>query len=675
MGKELVISETFALCGWDVSFEELKWIAEWQYVNGVNLLCPHLEAYSLRGLRKRDYPPSLFYQQSWWNEWRLFNDYFARLGALLTSGKSVTPILLIHPIKSAWIAYNGTNSPELQQLDADFLRISEILSDLHLDYHYGDETLLREFGRVENGRFIVGRCEYQMVILPSMLTIDESTVNLLEEFAVNGGKIIRFGDFPGLCQGMLSQKTALLKEKTYGFNNIEEFQILADAMDLRTISISQNAKEIEAIHYRQRDLGDRQCFFLVNHDQKQSFNATIRFPNQWTVRRFNPETAALEEIEFHYSENNTVMELQFLPMQSHVLLLEQASSPYTQLIIPNIRRLLPGNQWNIEQMDLNSYTLDYCCYQVNQEEWKGPVPVIKLMELLLRRKEDCQVALRFSFEANLDLQCNRELWLVLETAAEFEISVNGHLIQYQDWGWWKDRSFQKVPIKPYVQPGRNEIILKRFFYQNPHVYEILFGENVLETEKNKLTFDVELESIYLVGDFGVYSQSEYIAGDRNSCFTLGPFELRNQPLMVQSGNLTPQGFCFFAGSITLSQVIQLGPIGDERIILDLGKPYAVVSKLFCNQQLVKALPWAPFQVDISDFVHEGPNQISLCLFAGNRNLLGPHHHIDGEVYFVGPSSFTEKSGWAEGKIGKPIWREGYNFVVFGVKNGSRDDIP
>ena len=37
-----------------------------------------------------------------------------------------------------------------------------------------------------------------------------------------------------------------------------------------------------------------------------------------------------------------------------------------------------------------------------------------------------------------------------------------------------------------------------------------FGKNVLETERNKLTYDTELESLYLIGDFGVYSDGEYV---------------------------------------------------------------------------------------------------------------------------------------------------------------------
>ena len=37
LGKRKVLTESFALTGWNVSFEELKWIMEWQYVNGVNM--------------------------------------------------------------------------------------------------------------------------------------------------------------------------------------------------------------------------------------------------------------------------------------------------------------------------------------------------------------------------------------------------------------------------------------------------------------------------------------------------------------------------------------------------------------------------------------------------------------------------------------------------------------
>ena len=42
LGKKHVLTETFACAGWDVTPKELKRIAEWQYVNGVNQMCQHL---------------------------------------------------------------------------------------------------------------------------------------------------------------------------------------------------------------------------------------------------------------------------------------------------------------------------------------------------------------------------------------------------------------------------------------------------------------------------------------------------------------------------------------------------------------------------------------------------------------------------------------------------------
>ena len=66
MGKKEVLSETFALAGHNVGFDDLKEIYQWQMVHGITKLCQHLEGYSLEGLRKRDYPPAMYYQQPWW---------------------------------------------------------------------------------------------------------------------------------------------------------------------------------------------------------------------------------------------------------------------------------------------------------------------------------------------------------------------------------------------------------------------------------------------------------------------------------------------------------------------------------------------------------------------------------------------------------------------------------
>ncbi|MCK5326955.1 MAG: glycoside hydrolase, partial [Candidatus Latescibacteria bacterium] len=56
-GKERTLSEMYGCSGQNFSFEGQKWIADWHFVNAINTVNPHLSLYTMRGARKRDYPP------------------------------------------------------------------------------------------------------------------------------------------------------------------------------------------------------------------------------------------------------------------------------------------------------------------------------------------------------------------------------------------------------------------------------------------------------------------------------------------------------------------------------------------------------------------------------------------------------------------------------------------
>ena len=648
LDKKFVLSETFALCGWDVSFEELKWIAEWQFVNGVNLLCPHLEGYSLRGLRKRDYPPSLFYQQSWWEEYRMFNDYFARLSVLLTSGKNATSTLLLHPIKSAWIAYNHKNNEILDNLNQNFVWATEALAGLHVDHHYGDETIIGKYGKVEQDKFIIGKCEYKTIIMPSMITIDEKTLELLLLFLDNGGKILSVGDLPKYCEGKSNSKIEYLKEKVMciGESNKALYEYLKE-IQLDTISISDQNGEIDCIHYQQRDMGNTQVFYMVNHDQNNTFEAEITIKGKGQVKKYLVESSKVENIAYVHESDNTKFKLKFLPMQSYVVFYENNVDETVEIKELNVRKIELKKQWEIDSVDFNSLTLDYCCYCVGGGEWSEPTPIIKLMDTLLSLKRSCNVAMKFNFNINMDLCKNQEMFTIIESAAEFQIFINGIEVKYIDCGWWKDSSFKKVNIKAFVRNGSNEIILKRNFYQSSKVYDMIFGENILESEINKLTYDVELESIYIVGDFLVSSQSKYTYGERKAVFTEGPFEIVEKCNRIKSGDFSQQGYSFFAGSMKLSQQIDVKKDDEERIVVDFNTLCAPMSKIYVNNVPLKCLCWQPYSVDITDYVKEGSNKLTLEIFASNRNLLGPHHNSGGEIHVVGPSSFGDEGGWSD----------------------------
>lgn len=680
LGKPFVLTESYALSGWDVSFEDLKWIAEWQYVNGVNLMCQHLQGYTIRGLRKRDYPPSLFIQQPWWNEYKIFNDYLARLGVVLSHGKQVVDVLVIHPIQSGWVAYDGTKNQTIQKLDEDFAELSEMLSGLHVDYHFGDETLMKRHAKVDGNKLHVGKMSYKVVVLPSMLNISDSTVKILHKFIEGGGVVISAGTFPKWCAGKTSDELARLKAcVTTCCLDLKSVKSILTELHVSSISIEEigsRGSQVVDIHYQERVIDGEHIYFMVNHSE-DTFQTIVTLPRTGHVKQLTAEDGQFSDIDYTCVDNTTQIQLKFLPRQSYLIMLSSSKKREVVLSKPDYQELKLADEWTVSEMDLNSLTLDKCSYRIDGGNWEKPLPVIKLMNKLLKLKRPCEVEMKFQVQVGVDPLNISNLFLVVEDADKFRIMINNQMVVYKDIGWWKDTSFNKIDVKKFVKKGSNEIILKRRFYQSPNVYHVLFDDDVYETEKNQLTYSTELESIYLIGDFGVVTYSPFEYPEEHYSRTNEPFVIVEKPKTVKTGDLTYQGLLFFAGAITLEQNILVQCHKDKPVLLKMRKPNAPMAKLFVNDKLVKNLLWAPYDIDITDYLIAGENKISIQLFASNRNLLGPHHHIAGEPYSVGPSSFVGEWSWVE-KEGetqvtsdeerhKDFWQDNYTFVRFGLK--------
>ena len=271
------MTETYALCGWDVSINELKWIGQWQYVNGVTSLCPHLEGYSMRGCRKRDYPASLFTQLPWFDKaYGHFADYFTRLGALLDDGKDYAPLLVMHPMQSAYVSYTPTGNERFSRLDTDFRRLSEELNGQHILYHYGDEPLMKKYGSVDGDTLRIGACDYKAVLLPDLISLKQETAEMLLKFAENGGKIYLLGDAPTLINGRQSdifQKLSAYYIKTNGAAQLKEQLSFLGFADIKT-----NGQENTHLHYCERIMEDGKILiYIVNHSaEKQNATLTLK---------------------------------------------------------------------------------------------------------------------------------------------------------------------------------------------------------------------------------------------------------------------------------------------------------------------------------------------------------------------------------------------------------------
>ena len=103
--REAMASELYGVTNWDYDFRGHKLQGDWQAALGVTLRAPHLAWTSMEGEAKRDYPASIFYQSPWYQEYRMIEDYFARIASVMSRGKALVKIGVIHPIETCWLLW------------------------------------------------------------------------------------------------------------------------------------------------------------------------------------------------------------------------------------------------------------------------------------------------------------------------------------------------------------------------------------------------------------------------------------------------------------------------------------------------------------------------------------------------------------------------------------------
>lgn len=217
MGKRQVLSELYGCSGWNVSLEGYKAMGNWQAFFGINFRCPHLCWYTMKGETKRDYPASIFYQASWYREYRAVEDYFSRIHVFLDHMEPECSLLVIYPIESVWAriyagAFEGMAAadPDINRLELEFQELFYGLTGRGIEFDYGDEGLLAAHGCVEQKELVLGACRYRKILVAGMDTIRSSTVALLEEVQRNGGQVIFAGNAPDYVDAVPSARCAQL---------------------------------------------------------------------------------------------------------------------------------------------------------------------------------------------------------------------------------------------------------------------------------------------------------------------------------------------------------------------------------------------------------------------------------------------------------------------------------
>ena len=684
-GHKRILTESFACTGWNCNFDGQRWIYNTQLAHGINMLCQHLEGYTLRGQRKRDYPSSAFYHQPWWKFYRTQNDSFSRIGQMLAQGTQDVDVLVLHPQSSAWTLYDGS-AECCKEIDSRCTKglseISKLLDSLFIAHHYADEILAEEYGCVCDGKLKIGAQSYSTIILPPLLNISKKILNMLRAFATGGGELLRIGDGDILVDGLAASKAdAEWLRCIQSFKDVASAaEYIAEETHSRPI-VTEDGKPSKQLvgtcrKVKSNDGRDCMLYFFATLKYKEESRLHFSLPAFGTeVLHIDSVTGSLSSVkdvsvvngrlEFDYPLAGADAAMFAIPSEEHACGIYDRALRFADKPLKTIDAPI-----SLASHSENIITLDKCLYSVDGGEFQE-ADVISIHSRLLNLKRNLDLTMKFNFRTAKDFDLSKPLTLVVENPERLNITLNGKAVPNEDTGYLFDKAFRRVAIPSgLVMHGENEIVVRMRYTQPDWVFSNVEKAKKFETEYNKLAFDSEVESIYLVGDFTVRFTGTVESCDHEARRFLGDIEL-GAPLgcdtPIDSYDICTQGFPFFAGTGVFRTQVELSKEEASQIKILKFSPRGVNTwRLKFNGYELEPCSWGPYAYFVKYIIRPGVNTIEFEFTTSLRNMLGPHHQVEAEPYGIWTLSWSREANFAGYEA--PKTQDGFCFVETGISD-------
>lgn len=621
-GKEAMMSELYGVTNWDYDFKNHKSQGDWQAALGVSLRVPHLSWVSMKGEAKRDYPASINYQSPWYKEYSIVEDHFARVNTAMTRGKPIVKIGVVHPIESFWLLFGPSSQMEIkgEQLDKHFQDITRWLLYGSADFNFINEaTLPKVFGGCENG-LKVGQMKYDVVIVPDCITLRKSTLDILENFQKNGGKVVFAGDVPSYVDAKRSDEVESFAKncECVAFDRIKILEAVEEFKDI-TINYSDGLPSDGLLYSMRQDNGCRWLF--VAHGERLPENCklfakdiVITINGEYEPTLYDTVSGEIGKIPFKIANGKTLVYYHLERTGSLLLKLSEEvnSSSYEYPEADNKRRnaFRIFDKVSYEREEPNVLLLDLAEYSLDNEEYHPCDEILKLNNICKKKldwplvggqmaqpwvvppeRANHSLSLRMKFFSDIEYVGAK---LALEDAELAKIVFNSNEVPSTVDGWYVDKDIHTVTL-PKIKKGENELIVT-----------IPFGKRT------------SAEWMYILGDFNVKVEG---------CIKT----ITEKTKEIAFGSITNQGMPFYGGNITYKFDVET-PEGEMLVHAMNFKGALVRAKI--DGEDVGAIAFAPFNSK-SIKVAKGKHTIELKLYGNRYNSFGPLHCLYDNKY-IGP---------------------------------------
>ncbi|MGQ9732231.1 MAG: glycosyl hydrolase [Candidatus Zipacnadales bacterium] len=184
----LALTESFGVYGFGLTFAGMKWVTDYQFARGINVLCPM--AYSLctqggRLYRTMDYMGP---GNPLWAYYAEFAQYVARLSLICRAGESTATIAIYYPVEDLWANPNSNTA-------GSFETLCGLLEDQQVPFDViGGDALMA--ASTEDQLLVTPGAAYELVIVPEMTYMRLAVAQRLARFRSEGGRIVVLNNGP-----------------------------------------------------------------------------------------------------------------------------------------------------------------------------------------------------------------------------------------------------------------------------------------------------------------------------------------------------------------------------------------------------------------------------------------------------------------------------------------------
>lgn len=269
-GRPRSFTESFAAYRQAPNAEQAKWVIDFQFARGINLIEVMFAASSASSGR--------FNLRGWMasEEFPRIVSYVGRASYLLSQGQPAAQIGVYIPTSSMWLGDEKANK--------DMLAIAQELLERQRDFDFVDEQALSSVLKLEKGAFrSLSGNEYRTILVPGASVISRAVLRRLQEFAKNGGHIVFIGKLPALAidsSFLKATKPGNLDWATFE-PAIQLTQQVMNALPPPDVTLDSPMPTVKYVHRRWRD--SDMYFFFNESDQSQKSSASLMGAGQVEV--------------------------------------------------------------------------------------------------------------------------------------------------------------------------------------------------------------------------------------------------------------------------------------------------------------------------------------------------------------------------------------------------------